>query len=290
MPADAVENTVFYVQRGGKRLREISYKLTADGFTSTDTSLLAEHLFDARVQEWVVQRGSSSRLWVLMKDHTVAVLTSNVEQQVTAWQRVSTANRKILHIAVLPGKAGKDDEVWMVVDRSEITCPYLERMCSDLPHLDSCVEFVSTWSGQVPNIIHLTEYPTHVVDKELGIRVQPKNVKKGRSYYLGIPIVGELQTLPMEGNMSFNSVRQFSRFKVRLLMSDTAFEYRSTANSRWEQADAVTTSEMTLPYTGALRLPQMPDSSVGQALCIRYSGSNDFRLLSITQEVDYHGK
>ncbi len=290
LPALAMENTVLFVQRGGRRLREIAYRLESDGFSTTDISMLAEHLFASGVKECCVQRGANFNVWVLMKDSTLAVLTINLDQQVTAWQRVTTANRKILHIAVLPGKAGKDDEVWMVVDRSEITWPYLERMCSDLPHLDSCVEFVSTWSGQVPNIIHLTEYPTHVVDKELGIRVQPKTVKKGRSYYLGIPIVGELQTLPMEGNMSYNSVRQFSRFKVRLLMSDTAFEYRSTANSRWEQADAVTTPEMTLPYTGALRLPQMPDSSVGQALCIRYSGSNDFRLLSITQEVDFHGK
>lgn len=89
MPASGVENTVFYVQRGGKCLREISYKLEADGFTSTDTSLLAEHLFTSGVREWVVQRGAGARVWVLMQDYSIAVLTMNAEQRVTAWQRMS---------------------------------------------------------------------------------------------------------------------------------------------------------------------------------------------------------
>jgi hypothetical protein len=115
-------------------------------------------------------------------------------------------------------------------------------------------------------------------------------VKRGRRYRVGIPIDGYLETMPMESANSFNSVRQFSRFKLRLLDSDLRFDYRSTANERWEHFYPSDNPNLHLPFTGALRLPQMPDAAVGQALCIRYRGQGQFRLLAITQEVDHHGK
>lgn len=289
-PALAMENTVLFVQRGGRRMREIAYRLESDGFSATDISMLAEHLFAAGIKEWCVQRGANFNVWVLMHDDSLAMLTINLDQQVTAWQRVSTQGRRILHLTTLPSMSGKDDEVWMVVQRAADEWPYLERLCSDSVHLDAYVELEAAEKGTLPVPPHLVGREWAVLDAGQGEIVPVETVVPGRRYYLGIPVVGELQTLPMEGNMSFNSVRQFSRFKLRLLESDTSFDYRSTANPRWERADSVTVPELHPPYTGALRLPQMPDSAVGQSLCIRYSGCRDFRLLAITQEVDHHGK
>lgn len=289
-PALAMENTVLFVQRGGRRMREIAYRLESDGFSATDISMLAEHLFAPGIKEWCVQRGANFNVWVLMNDHSLAVLTINLDQQVTAWQRVSTQGRRILHLAALPSSSGKDDEVWMLVQSESDSSLYLERQCSDSVHLDSCVELIASEDATLPVPSHLEGAEHAVLDAEMDALVAMDAVQAGRRYYLGIPIVGELQTLPMEGNMSFNSVRQLSRFKLRLLNSDTSFDYRSTANPRWEYADSGMIPELQPPYTGAVRLPQMPDAAVGQALCIRYTGCRDFRLLSITQEVDHHGK
>jgi hypothetical protein len=91
--------------------------------------------------------------------------------------------------------------------------------------------------------------------------------------------------MPLESSVSFNSVRQFSRFRLRLLNSDDCFAYRSSAAPGWEQF-----AGGQWPFTGAVRLSQMPDAAVGQSLCIRYTGHRDFRLLAISQEVDHHGK
>ncbi len=289
-PAQAMENTVLFVQRGGRRLREIAYRLESDGFSATDISMLAEHLFESGVKEWCVQRGANFNVWVLMNDGSLAVLTINLDQQVTAWQRMSTQGRKVLHLVAMPSTSGKDDEVWMVVRSGDVASLHLERMCSDSPHLDACVELVAESDGMLVAPAHLAGGDTRIIDAESGEPMEPGQVRRGKHYYIGIPIVGELQTLPMEGNMSFNSVRQFSRFKLRLLESDTSFEYRSTANPRWEMLQGWLQPELVPPYTGALRLPQMPDAAVGQSLCIRYSGCRDFKLMAITQEVDHHGK
>lgn len=289
-PAQAMENTVLFIQRGGRRMREIAYRLESDGFSATDISMLAEHLFASGVKEWCVQRGANFNVWVLMQDDSLAVLTINLEQQVTAWQRFASQGRKVLHLAALPSTRGKDDEVWMVVQRECDASIHLERICSDSVHLDSCVKCLATQNGRLEIPPHLQAEPYKLVDAESLQGVELAQVVQGREYYLGIPIVGELQTMPLEGNMSFNSVRQFSRFKLRLLESDTCFDYRSSANTDWEHMQPPPVPELAVPYTGALRLPQMPDAGVGQSLLLRYAGTRDFKLLAITQEVDHHGK
>ncbi len=292
MPARSVENTVLFVQRGSRCMREIAYRLESDGFSATDISMLAEHLFASGVREWCVQRGSNINVWVLMKDDTLAVLTINMEQQVTAWQRVEMKGRRVLHVTALQSKDGKDDEVWFVTLAEQGGNPVLERMRADKLHLDCCQRVEASDMGELlaPWLPGNTEFL--VLDTQSGLSVVGYDGKcvssiigAGREYLVGLPVEAELHTMPLEGNVSFNSVRQLSRFKVRLLHSDTSFDYCSTANDRWEHhcGDNV-------DYTGALRLPLMPDAGVGQALCIRYKGIHDFRLLAITQEVDHHGK
>ena len=288
LPAQALENTVLFVQHGGRRMREIAYRLESDGFSATDISMLAEHLFDSGVKEWCIQRGANFNVWVLMNDDSLAVLTINLEQQVTAWQRFTTKGRRVMHVAALPSKASLDDEVWLVVQNESDGSTHLERMCGDSPHLDACVQVVAARNGLLTIPPHLQGCEYRVADSATGALAE--QIEQGQRYTVGIPIVAELQTMPLEGGMSFNSVRQFSRFKLRLLESDTGFEYRSTANPSWEKMTAANQPELLPPYTGAIRLPQMPDAAVGQALCIRYAGQSDFKLLAVTQEVDHHGK
>lgn len=300
MPARAVENTVLFVQRGGRRMREIAYRLESDGFSATDISMLAEHLFASGVRDWCVQRGGNFNIWVLMKDGSLAVLTINLEQQVTAWQRVVFEGRTVLSMAALQSSAGKDDEMWFAMKVQSSGKCVLERMCADTPHLDSMEEVTAVRNMELNSSYHLAGTELRIVDVETdvtvrcygtagGLRALP-TVKTGRTYRVGIPITAQLQTMPLEGPNSFNSVRQFSRFKLRLLASDPDFEFCSTANDDWERLEPHYYPGVSNPYTGALRLPQMPDAAVGQALCIRYYGHHDFRLLAITQEVDHHGK
>lgn len=300
MPARAVENTVLFVQRGGRRMREIAYRLESDGFSATDISMLAEHLFASGVKDWCVQRGANFNIWVLMQDNSLAMLTINLEQQVTAWQRVVFRSRRVLSMAALQSSAGHDDEMWFAMQVEGTDNIVLERMRCDSLHMDSLETVECVRDMELNCAYHLHGVEIRVLDVQSGVAIRCHGngsglralpgVVAGRRYRVGIPIEACLVTMPLESHASFNSVRQFSRFKVRLLESDTDFEYRNSANTEWERVRPDFYQHLEMPYTGVLRLAQMPDADVGQALCIRYYGSYDFRLLAITQEVDHHGK
>lgn len=295
-PAAGVENTVFYIQRGGQRLREISYKLEADGFTSTDTSLLAEHLFRSGIKEWVVCRGSSARVWVLMQDHSVAMLTTNVEQQVTAWQRMEFPERDVLHLAALPSCDSGEDELWLVVRNSVTGLVSIERAKHQAPFLDALQSFSPNTSGHY-TALHLAglqaclyEHASPQTWQQLSVAADGSfSYAAAGDFSIGIPYRSELCTMPCESERSFNSIRQEGRVRLRLLDSSPEFRYRASCSTRWEQYDPPR-ELLAYPYTGSIRISQMPIPGVGQGFCLYADGPLDFRLLSLSIEFDFHGK
>lgn len=298
--AYGVENTVFYVQRGGKRLREISYKLEADGYTSTDASILAEHLFAAGVKEWVVQRGNCCHLWVMMNDGSLAVLTTNPEQQVAAWQRVSFPGRKVLCMASLARVGNSEDEVWFVMQNTTSGHISLERVLDENPCVDGYVEVAPSSGKKVSVGKHLAGVQALVYPKG-----KPESAKRvvvssegnidipgfvaGTTYCVGAEYESLLETMPFEREHSFNTVQQLGRVKLRLHESSPAFSYKGQQATRWEVYDP---SRDFLPatYTGAVRISQIPAPGVGQGFCLRAEGVLDFALVSLTVEVDFHGR
>ncbi len=294
--ADAVENTIFYIQRGRQRLREISYKLAADGYTSTDTSLLAEHLFATGVKEWAVQRGNGARLWVLMQDNSLAVLTTNVEQQVTAWQRVAMQGRDILHLAALPGQHAAEDELWFVVRNRNSGCISLERLAGNAGFVDGCV-VLDAAVGEHPLLTHLAGLEVLVYPVEQPQQAVVTNVAADGSLLLppeGNVCVGarygsELRTLPLEDMRTYNTVRQEGRVRLRLLESDPAFRYKATHAENWECYDPAADFR-SYPYTGEVRVSQIPTPGVGQGFALCADSALDFRLVSMTVEFDFHGR
>lgn len=298
--AYGVENTVFYVQRGGKRLREISYKLEADGYTSTDASILAEHLFASGVKEWVVQRGNCFHLWVLMNDNSLAVLTTNPEQQVAAWQRASFPGRRVLTMAALPGVNSSEDEVWFVLQNNTSGFISLERITEDGEYVDGCVEVTPTSGLQVSAGLHLAGlrglvYPKGQPEKAERVEINAEGLfdiphfTPGTTYCVGAEYESLLETMPFEHESSFNSVQQLGRVKLRLHESSPSFSYKGKNADRWEVYDPAR-DHLTAPYTGAVRVSQIPSPGVGQGFCLRVDGAQEFALISLTIEIDFHGK
>lgn len=301
LPPLALDNMVLFIQRGGKRLREISYKLESDGFTATDSSLLAEHLLRPGVREWCVRRGADSYVWVLLQDGSVAVLTLNQEQRISAWQRMDFGNRKVLQLAALPGKDGVEDELWLVLQNTVNGSLFLERITSSSAFLDGYCKGSVGSGGQLSGLLHLAgRRVCYAPEGKMAESVRYGTVdasgalviagaESGAVYEVGMPFESEVQTLPLESQTSFNSVRQMSRVRLRLLESEPNFRYKSTCASEWEQY-APERERISFPFTGSVRLTQMPGADVGQGFMLCYSGVRDFCLLSMTIEMDFHGK
>ncbi len=294
--AQGVENSVFYVQRGGKRLREISYKLESDGYTSTDTSLLAEHLFNSGIKEWAVQRGSSTRVWVLMEDGTLAVLTTNGSQQVNAWQRASFKGGEVLHLACLVSRSNHDDDVWLIIKRGENVS--IECIQGDDIFLDSHTTCTITEGTlTVPHLAgcEVICYPVGDEDSSMTLALDADgrhpmpDALESTDYVVGIAMSSLVETFPVERSTNYNTVSQQARVKLRLLDSEARFRYKATHVDRWEEYDPER-DHLTTPYTGAVRLTQIPESGVGQGFSIATESLRPFNLLSLSIENDFHGR
>lgn len=293
-PACGVENTVFYVQRGGKRLREISYKLEADGFTSTDTSLLAEHLFESGVKEWIAQRGSNPLLWVLMKDGSLAVLTINLEQKITAWQRVSFTGRVVEHIIGLPSTQSNEDELWLVMRNTTNNKRTLERLDDSPSFLDGLHR------GDITALPYLAgadgyAYPDGHPEQACAIHfdtsgqfILPNGVNTSGTWCVGAVVRSKLCTMPMEQETSFNTIRQEGRVRLRLLQSDAHFCYGAGHVAKWETYRAEQ-DHLPTTYTGSIRLSHIPAPGIGQGFRLQMDGTGPFNLLALSIEFDYHG-
>lgn len=299
-PVCGMENAVFFVQRGAKRLRELAYRLEADGYTSTDISLMAEHLFTAGVREWVVQRGTDSHLWVLMNDGSLAVLTSNGEEQVRAWQRVTFPGRTVLHIASIVSTESNEDEMWFVIRNDTSNRISLERMVNESDCMDGLCTVTAGSSTALSGGAHLAGLQGWVYAQG-----QPENAQavsfdssgnctvsgigSGIVCCLGANYASELQTMPSESELNFNTKRQMGRVKLRLLNSSPNFEYCAAHAARWEVYDPAR-EMLSYPYSGAVRVSQIPETGEGQGFCLRVSGTLGFNLLALTYEIDSHGR
>lgn len=125
--AVGVDNKVFYIQRQGLKVRQISYTFDQDNWISPDLTLLSEHITESGIVDWAYQRNPYPILWCVRVDGEIAALTFEDTQQVIGWHR-HTHGGAFESVAVIPGTT--EDRVWFVtsntVDGSSVR--YVEQL------------------------------------------------------------------------------------------------------------------------------------------------------------------
>lgn len=112
--AQMVGDTVLFVQRGGKKVREFVFQWEKNGYVCPDMTVLADHISRGGIREIALQRLPDSILWCVLEDGTAAALTYERDQEVVGWHRHETEG-KILSCCVIP--SGAEDCVYFVVKR-----------------------------------------------------------------------------------------------------------------------------------------------------------------------------
>lgn len=300
LEAGAMENSVFFVQRGAHKMREISYKLEADGFTTTDMSLFAEHLTEPGIVEWAVQHADANLIWVVVQGGDMAVLTHYPDQNVIAWHRHKFTGAKVERIACIMDGDNRYEDMWMVTQRNVngTMRKCIEVYSRKAAFLDSYGTGVAGDPDQcvLPHLAgaHVTAYP--VDDPTLRVQFYPAvdgsfdlPGEVGREWVVGLPYNSVLQTMPFDHVEYFDSIIQQAQFKVRLLESVPEFDYRLSHVERWEHFDA-SRDAVSYPYTGSLRVSQIPSPHSPSSLCLSTAATGPFQLLSLSVELGYHGK
>lgn len=117
VPTLVVDDAVLFVQRHGKRLREIVYKFDVDRNKANDLTILADHLMDAAITAMSFQAYPYSQAWLVNEDGYVLTCTYYASQEINGWSRQETQG-EVKSIATIPSTVDNRDETWFIVERT----------------------------------------------------------------------------------------------------------------------------------------------------------------------------
>ena len=172
-------DSVMFVQRGRKKLREFVYVFDKDGYSAPDLTLLAEHVASKGLKQLAFASTPDPVVWAVTEDGKLLSMTFERDQSVVGWSRHTTQG-EVESVAVIYGATGEADEVWMVVKRTinpglpiEGSVRYIERLD---PRKWSKLE-----SGDIANLVYSDSAKVVVLDP-------PSQVVTGLQHLEGLEV------------------------------------------------------------------------------------------------------
>jgi len=108
-------DSILYIERGSRNVREFGFQLQFDKYLSPDLSILSPEITDSGIKDVAFQLRPDPILWCVLNDGEIATLTYRRDQSVTAWTKQIT-DGDFESVAVI--SSGEDeDEVWVSVER-----------------------------------------------------------------------------------------------------------------------------------------------------------------------------
>lgn len=120
-----VGESVLFVQRSGRKLREISFDALQDGYKSLNMSVLAPHMIPkgTYIRQMAYQKEPHSIVWVARSDGLLVGFTFDREQYTDppfgGWHRHPLGGDGIVESVVcVPSPDNDRDDLWMIVRRT----------------------------------------------------------------------------------------------------------------------------------------------------------------------------
>lgn len=208
-----VSAQTLFVQRAGKKLRDIAYSFEQDSFGSNDVTVLSEHLTRPGVVQLSYQQEPDTVVWANTAEGVLLGLTYNREQDVTSWHphwiggavTGGPAYGVVESIQVVPTPDGNSEELWMIVRRTVngVTKRYVEYLTQNWQptdaintavFLDSSLEYSGAPTTTISGLDHLegqtvsvlADGATHpdrvVVSGDITLQVPASVVQVGLNY------------------------------------------------------------------------------------------------------------
>lgn len=147
-----VGDSLLFVQRSGRKMRDMFYTLETEGYRSTNLSVLSRHLCPAgkAIIALAYQQEPNSVIWALRSDGVLLGTTLNANQKRFGWHRHPIGGDGIVEaIEVIPSPSGDSDELWLIVRRTidGSTVRYVEYMEPPLDAEQDIIEAFYVDSG-----------------------------------------------------------------------------------------------------------------------------------------------
>ena len=82
-----VGHTVLFVQRAGRKVRELTYNFNSDTYIAPDMSILAEDITETGIVDMTYQQEPDSVVWCALTDGSMACMTYQREEKVVGWHK-----------------------------------------------------------------------------------------------------------------------------------------------------------------------------------------------------------
>ena len=242
LPAQKVGVATLYVQKGGRKLRELTYNFEIDRHVAANITVFADHLFQAdQAVDLCYQEEPYGVLWLLRNDGQLVGATYDREQKVIAYHRhiIGGTNAVIESIASLYDTATDEDALYMVVKRliNGAEVRYVEKLTKsiypssatdnlNLAFLDSHYKYTGTATSTITGLSHLEGETVGVVAD--GAYIGDKTVSSGQitltdtatNVYVGYTYTAQVVSLPIEGGSqigaSLSKKKKASQISIRV--------------------------------------------------------------------------
>ncbi len=160
-----------YIQRAGRKVRELAYVYEVDGFRSPDMTVLSEHISEGGFIYSDYQQEPWSIVWFVRNDGQLVGLTYERDQDVVGWHRhiiggsFNGGDAVVESVACIPTPDGTADETWLIVKRDiagdvrrnieYITPRFDATVTTDAFFVDCGLTYDSTPSTTISGLDHL---------------------------------------------------------------------------------------------------------------------------------------
>lgn len=302
MRAQIVNDVLLFVQRNGRKVRELVYSLDKDGWVAPDLTLLAEHITEGEIAEIAYQQQPDAILWCARGDGALLAMTYERDQKVVGWHRHLVADAEVESVAIIYGN-GTEDELWMTIKRTISGAPYrtIERFpllwrkrfddqsAADYRYLDSFETFSAGAANRtVSGLAHLNGKVVTVVQ---GASVVTRTVASGSvsvpdaaAGYLGLPYTSTLTPMKLESEFD-NGTSQGRKKRIHQIVVRThksrGGQVRTNNGNWFNLANTTTTGDQKVILGGAF--------GIDADLNLRVTTPDPFCVIAILPKWDAYG-
>lgn len=315
LPAATINDVLLFVQRQGRKVRELVYVLDKDGWVAPDLTVLAEHVTAGEIVERSYQQQTDAIYWAVRGDGQLIGMTYERDQNVVGWHR-HTTDGAFESVATIYGIGGTD-EVWLSVSRTVggVTKRFIERFYTlsrekfeaadkaNWWYLDCAVRYSGTATGTMSGLSHLNGRTVDVLAN--GAVESPKTVAggsitldKARTTVLaGLPFTSTLQPMTIDiNNMADGTSR--GRFKrihrmVLALQKSLGGEVSTDQGQTWQylyNRDFPDPMDASPPvFTGDTEVVTASDHDRNLQVTVRQKQPLPLTVLAMVAKIDFYG-
>lgn len=277
-----IGNFQYFVQRGGRKIREFAYSFDIDRHKAGDQTLLAEQITESTITLIDYQQNPNSVLWCVRVDGEIATLTRQIDQEVIGWTRQiagPTVAGASSYESVASIPVGENDQVWVSVKRTidGTTRRFIEFVKpldfgddqADAFYVDSGLTFTGAATSVLTGLDHLEGETVSVLSEGAvlpdvvvtsgAITLLPSGTTTTKAH-IGLSYLSEIEMLRIEGGSATGTaqgkIKRIYEIVYRFFESlGGEFGVRGTTDVIQFRTSADTMDDPVPLFTGDVRLP-----------------------------------